>query len=210
MFLLAILSILSCKQQMSDEDRKVGLQDFKNQEVKRVNKADIFAVGLEKGREVTNTVQAVLIGELSAKVKEENLLEAISYCNVRAYPLVDSLSRVFDVEIKRASNRFRNVQDAPDGLESQLLDAYQYSFEKGTTLNDNIQEYEAEYLIYTKPILAASPMCLECHGKDVDTTVKARLAVLYPEDKALNHQLNDLRGMWSVKIPVKDIVNSLE
>jgi len=64
--------------------------------------------------------------------------------------------------------------------------------------------------LFVKPILAASPMCLECHGKNVDSSVKEQIDKLYPGDKALNHQLNDLRGMWSIKIPVKEIVNGLE
>ncbi len=195
---------------MSEEDRKVGIEDFKNQEVKRVNKADIFAAGLEKGREVSNAIQVILLQNLSTLVNEKNALEAIKYCNIHAYPMVDSISNTFGVEIKRASNRYRNINDAPDELEAQLLDAYEYSIENGYTLTDNIQEYDIEFLLYTKPILAASPMCLECHGKNVDSSVKEQIDKLYPGDKALNHQLNDLRGMWSIKIPVKEIVNGLE
>ena len=210
MFLLAILFILSCKQQMSDEDRKVGVQDFKNQEVKRVNKAEIFSAGLQKGRELANVSQATLSKHLTDLISVGNTVDAISYCNIRAYPSLDSLSKSFGFEIRRTSQRYRNEKDAPDALEAELLDAYMYSIENGSTLTDNIQEYDDRYLIYTKPILAASPMCLACHGTDVAPAVKTRLEELYPNDKALNHQLNDLRGMWSIKIPVKEIVKNLD
>jgi len=210
LLIFLLLIVASCNQQMSDEDRKVGIRDFKNQEVKRVNKAEILAAGLEKGQLVASKSQTILINHLSQAVNESGTEEALSFCNINAYPLIDSISSSFGVTIRRVSTRYRNNKDAPDSLEALLLDAYAYNVENGYPLKDNIQQYDAENLIYTMPISAGSSMCLKCHGKEVDGSVRERIAQLYPDDKALNHELNDLRGMWSVKIPVKDIVNGLE
>ena len=209
-FLLLILIIsVSCKQQMSESDRKVALEDFKSQEVRRVNKSEIFVAGFERGKEISTIVQNVLNSRLTSTINEHGAVAAIAYCNVNVYPIVDSLSKALGADIKRTSMQFRNPEDAPDQLEAELLDAYQYSIEVGTSVSDNIQEYDSVTLIYTKPIVAGQ-MCLACHGTEVETSVKNRIAEIYPNDKALNHKLNDLRGMWSIKLSVKEIVNSLE
>jgi hypothetical protein len=32
---------------------------------------------------------------------------------------------------------------------------------------------------------------------------------LYPEDKAIGHKIGDLRGMWSIRIPKKEVVKKM-
>jgi len=206
---MIIPMMFACKQEMSEADREEGLRDFKSQEVKRVSKAEIYAAGLEQGREIALAAQSALVSHLTSTISEKGAVAALSFCNVDAYPIVDSLSKIYNATIKRTSFRYRNPDDAPDELEIQLLDAYEFNIEEGNELKENIQEFDEKYLIYTKPIIAGA-MCLECHGKNVSESMRNQLKVLYPGDKALNHELNDLRGMWSVKIPVKDIVNGLE
>ena len=41
-------------------------------------------------------------------------------------------------------------------------------------------------------------LCLGCHGKSIAPEVKAKLAELYPEDKATGFSEGDLRGAFVV------------
>ena len=47
-------------------------------------------------------------------------------------------------------------------------------------------------------------LCLGCHGKSIAPEVKAKLAELYPEDKATGFSEGDLRGAFVVtrEVPV--------
>lgn len=205
-----ILTILlaACGQQMSKEDREAAMEEMKNQEVRKVDKADIYAKALEEGRIAADLAQATLVSHLQKHIQDP--VGALVYCNTRAYPLLDSLSETTGVQIRRASFQYRNPSDAPDSIESLLLESYQYSIERSEPVGENIQEYDEYHLLYTRPIVVASPMCLTCHGTDIEPALKDAIAERYPDDKALNHQLDDLRGMWSVKVPVKEIVKGLE
>ena len=42
-------------------------------------------------------------------------------------------------------------------------------------------------------------MCLNCHGKDIDREVVARIDALYPEDRARGYAVGDLRGVFWVE-----------
>jgi hypothetical protein len=46
---------------------------------------------------------------------------------------------------------------------------------------------------YVEPIYV-KPVCLACHGGNVDPGVKAKLAELYPEDQATGFREGDFRG----------------
>jgi hypothetical protein len=55
-------------------------------------------------------------------------------------------------------------------------------------------------------------MCLSCHGsvgKDIAPETTAKLTQLYPQDLATGYALGDLRGMWSLRLPKKEVVKRL-
>ena len=44
-------------------------------------------------------------------------------------------------------------------------------------------------------------MCLQCHGKpnsDIQNPVLLKLNNLYPQDKAIGYQINEVRGIWNI------------
>ncbi|MFV8227127.1 c-type heme family protein, partial [Christiangramia aquimixticola] len=85
--------------------------------------------------------------------------------------------------------------------------------ENGIKSDPNIQKFEnGEVLLYTKPITIPSGMCLNCHGepeKEISKETLVKLDQLYPSDRARGHKVGDLRGMWSVRIPKKEVVKRL-
>lgn len=189
-------------------------QDAKREhEIKKVAPVDIYTAALEKGQRVVAVAEKELVGTLQKAMTDSASIEgALRYCNTAAYPLIDSLSEAYKVKIRRVSFQTRNPKDAPDSLEAILLDSYHYNFENGIELHDAIQEAGERYQLYTKPILLKNSLCLQCHGvvgSDMTEEHAALIRSLYPEDSAVNYQLNDLRGMWSIKMATKDIVMGL-
>ena len=66
-----------------------------------------------------------LSGHLKGAMSEGGIENAINYCNLNAMPLTDSLSRNFDVTIKRTSTNLRNPANKADTLETYMLELYQ-------------------------------------------------------------------------------------
>jgi hypothetical protein len=124
---------------------------------------------------------------------------------------MDSLGMNSNVTIRRVSHMYRNPEDAPNEMEDQLLNAYAYSLEQNEDPGDNIQMLENGKILYTKPIVIQTPLCLYCHGdKDmIAADTKARINKLYPDDKATGFKEGDLRGMWSIELDKKEIIKSM-
>ncbi len=62
----------------------------------------------------------------------------------------------------------------------------------------SIRSPEGDRLFRYMRAIPVGEMCLTCHGTDVRTDVKAEIARLYPEDKALGFKLGELRGAFSL------------
>ena len=184
-------------------------KELDEREIRVISEGEIVERAFEYGRKVADSAQASLIQELLHAIEAGGITNAIDYCNVNALPLLKSVSEDFDVEIRRASNRWRNPQDQPNEAEMPLLEAYEYNMENDIELSDNVQKIGADYILYTKPIVIGNGLCLNCHGIE-NTQVQAEtlkaLQEKYPNDNALNHDMGDLRGMWSIKIARRKLV----
>jgi hypothetical protein len=178
-------------------------------DIRRVSEAELIERAFETGRMIADSAQKALQTRLIAAIQTGGPAYAVDFCHTAALPIMDSLSSVYNAEIRRVSNRYRNPQDAPNDSESAILEAYEYNAEEGLSLEDNIQKIGTDYFLYTKPILLGSPLCLNCHGQEntqISSETMDVLRLRYPSDKATNHELNDLRGMWSIRISRKSMV----
>jgi hypothetical protein len=63
-----------------------------------------------------------------------------------------------------------------------------------------------KYFIYYKPITVA-PFCLNCHGEPsrMEPQVLKVLKEKYPHDRALGYKPGQLRGVFKVLIPEKNL-----
>lgn len=189
---------------------KEGLKD---REIKRVTESTLFDIAKEKGREVADLSQSILSDQLMKSIQSQGVSQSLEFCNLSASTMLDSIMDAYNVEIKRTSLKTRNIHNEANGIEKQILEAYAYSLGQGEKVGDNIQSVEeGNYLLYTKPIIINNGLCLNCHGsKEGEVTENTKILInkLYPEDKAHGYAIGDLRGMWSIKISRKSIVQSL-
>lgn len=214
LILLISLTILAACDTGSQNslNREALREEMRNREPKKLSEAQIVAETFEQGRFLSQTAQQSLLTTLQAAIAREGIEGAIQYCNLQAYPLMDSLSEVHNATISRTSLQLRNPDNAPSELEQQLLEAYHYNAEEGLPLEDNVQQVDQQYMLYTKPIVLGSELCLNCHGevgKDIRPETLQRIESLYPNDQARGYSKGDLRGMWSIRFQRKDIINAL-
>lgn len=182
-------------------------------EAKKLSEAQITQEAMIWGDSISREAQQQLMTSLQKAVGEKGFEGALDFCNVNAAPIVKNLSDKHGVSIRRTSYRARNQNNLPTEEESQILDAYQYNAENGIENEPNIQKIEdGDVLLYTKAIVIPSEFCLSCHGdpkKDIEDGVLNKIDSLYPKDSARGFEVGDLRGMWSLKIPKKAVVNRL-
>lgn len=208
---LTLVLLWSCT---SDKrvDSKAVQEEIENRKIKKVTEAEIMAKVLEFGDSVATEAKQTLGKNLQNAMMEGGVQHAISFCNVNAMPIVDSLSKYHSVTIRRVSFKTRNPTDQPEDIERTLLEAYEFQWKDSIPLNDNVQRLNDDRYLFTKPIFVDNALCLACHGtsdngllKETDDFIKSE----YPEDQATGYEIGDLRGMWSITIPRKTVIQSL-
>lgn len=173
-----------------------------NKSVKNTGLSDqeLNDLALERGNLISEKTQIALASQLKRVVENKGVKDALEYCNVRAYPIVDSLETAFQAGIKRASHRTRNQADKPDQNEQEIIRNYLRNMEEGKVPEVQVI-IDSATVHYYKPIILNAPLCLNCHGsenEDIDAENLRVIRSLYPEDKATGHQMGDLRGIWSI------------
>ncbi|MCF8234412.1 MAG: DUF3365 domain-containing protein [Bacteroidales bacterium] len=161
---------------------------------------------LSQGKTIATETFNALSSELKAALARGGVPEAISYCNIQAMPITDSLSKLYNADIKRTSLNIRNPMNAPDSLELAILNEYQRKFENGDSLHPQILPVGENKVLFTAPIMV-KPLCLNCHGeigKQIQDTSYAIIRKHYPEDQATGYKAGDLRGMWSIRFNTED------
>lgn len=154
---------------------------------------------IEKGSAIAGKLQAALAKELTAKMKENGAEEAIDYCSLQALPITQQISEEEKVELARVSHKFRNPSNAASEEELKLIENYINLQQSGEQLSPVVTSGKGVKTYYS-PITLAAPLCLSCHGNfsEIDPGALAVIKERYPDDKAVDFELNEVRGMFKV------------
>jgi len=116
---------------------------------------------------------------------------AVGACHLQAPGLVlDPLARGY--ELGRASDRLRN----PDNLApSWVAPVMAEMLADPTAAQGRTVRLADGREGYLEPIRMA-PMCLQCHGDSIAPQVRDALDTRYPQDRASDYAVGDLRGVF--------------
>ena len=145
-------------------------------------------------------LKANLLQELTHQVQTNGVEAAIPFChtNVKSLAKNSAKERIEKYNFGRTSHKIRNEQNLPKDWMKPLLDKYQ-----GTTFNkDKTHEYKIFGTLpdgkkyYAEPLFVGA-QCLSCHGENVTKTVKDKINVFYPNDRATGFKAQEFRGfIW--------------
>lgn len=153
----------------------------------------------ERGLKYALSTKAVLGKNLMGTIQKKGTLEALVFCNEKAYPLTDSMSVLHNAEIKRVSDKPRNQNNQANEKELTYINSFKNDIKNNREPKPIIDKIDNKVQVYY-PITTNS-MCLQCHGKpeqDVKKPILEKIEFLYPKDKALGYNVNEVRGIWSV------------
>lgn len=188
-------------------DYKIQVPDWFEENYKKQNKKDFVQTGKDfiqsnKMRDEIALSYAMetkeLLGKnLQQKLKQDGAIKALEFCNLEAIPLTSSISKKHNVGIKRVSDKPRNPINNANEEENKYISLFKNQIKNGETPKPQM----VNNYMYV-PIVTNS-MCLKCHGnnsngmtKEVDEKIKS----LYPKDKAIGYDINQIRGMFVVEM----------
>jgi len=160
---------------------------------------------LEESRGIAMKMPPKLLEMLQAEIKKSGLAEAIGVCREKAPQMANKLSEQTGWAIRRVSLKNRNPKAVPDAWEKAVLEDFERKVaagEKPAALEKGeiTIEGDKKYYRYMKA-LPTQDLCLNCHGTPdrFDASVQAKLKELYPDDKAVGYQTEQIRGAITIK-----------
>lgn len=156
---------------------------------------------LRKGAEIVGLSQAELLKNVAAAMGLGGPASAVDFCNIHALSIKDSLSTLYDCELRRISLKFRNPADkAVSGTEKEVLAKYQEVSDSGETPEALLYLFE-DRAEYYHPIHINNGACLLCHGTPGEQIVEETMEMIaahYPGDLATGYKMDELRGAWKI------------
>ncbi len=156
---------------------------------------------LKKGKEIALTTKKALGKNLIGQLSSNGATAALSFCNLKAFPITDSMKMALRADISRKTDKPRNPGNRAQGEESDYIRAMKEQLSKGKQPSPVIKEVNGKMVGYY-PIIT-NKMCLQCHGspvKDIKPGTLERIKELYPQDKATGYSANQLRGIWVIEM----------
>ena len=165
------------------------------------------SVILNEAKNLLNETAKQYKNTLIHGLQQNNLKKALKYCNKEVEKLV---SKEYEkgFTIKRVSLRPRNKNNYPNLYEKEILEKF-----NKLSLKDNkdlalehsevIKGKNNNKFVYVKAI-RIKEVCLNCHGSNINDGLKKEIQKLYPDDKAINYKLNDIRGAFVMYLNIKD------
>lgn len=153
----------------------------------------------ERGLKYALTTKAVLGKNLMGTIQKKGTLEALSFCNERAYPLTDSMAVVHNASIKRVSDKPRNPNNKANAEELGYINTFKQVVANKEEASPIVKEMDNKVKVYYP--ITTNTMCLQCHGKPnetIENSTLTKIKSLYPKDKAIGYNVNEVRGIWSI------------
>ena len=183
LFIFLLILIVSCKEKGNGK----GMED-------------VSKTLEERGMEIAMTTKGVLGKNLIGTINKKGTAAALEFCNLKAYPLTDSMATVHKASIKRVSDRYRNPENKANEKEMEIIEHYKKIISEGSDIIP-ILETAGEQVSFYYPIVT-NDMCLQCHGipnESIKRETLKSLSNLYSNDRATGYQANQVRGIWSIQ-----------
>lgn len=186
--MLLLVGLTAC---MTPGKKEADTQDFPHQERYRA-----------AGEKLAAQAQASLMQQVKKALQDGGPVHAIDYCHAAADSLTAAAGSQAGAQVTRIARRNR---DPANGLATRAeKEAFATLEELAPRYDTSLVRAGAERVTFFKPIPLALNTCLKCHGtpqEDVAPETLAAIAERYPEDKALNFKLGELRGAWKISFP---------
>lgn len=143
--------------------------------------------------------KATLGKNLMKAINEKGTVSALEFCNIEAMKLSDSMSVMNNAVIKRVSDKPRNPENKANVDELAYIDYFKKVIASGGEVEPLVKPKNGEVNFYYP--ITTNTMCLQCHGKpkeQVKTETLSMLKKLYPTDKAIGYDVNEVRGIWAI------------
>lgn len=159
---------------------------------------------LQKSQEAMKEFGMTLKATLQAAMKEGGPMNAIPICHSEAPKIAQQMSEKYGVDIHRTSLKPRATP--PVAWEMAVLEGFARQKADGKPVGElvwkEVVEVDGKPTLRMMKAIGTEEVCLTCHGAAINPAVLEKIQALYPDDKATGFMLGDIRGAFSVNVPL--------
>lgn len=172
--------------------------------------APVFAAEpwIDEARAVAASLPPRLVAVLTEEIDRGGAESAIAVCRDKAPELARAASGKSGWSVRRVSLRNRNPKAVPDAWERAALEDFDRRAAAGETpatleKAEIVADGERRFYRYLRA-LPTQDLCVQCHGapERLSSAVRAKLATLYPDDKAVGYTPGQIRGAVTIRKPL--------
>ena len=207
--MFAMLALVGCKQKKVNPVAKATAAGKTKADVQKTAKVP-SGQGSDKalmlqGKRIAKSTFLALKKELGKAMKQGGPTAAVKTCKVKATPVTAAMSKKHKVVISRVSHKARNPQNAASVWERALIAKYAAAKSAKKPLKPTLRKVKGKTVFYA-PIALNNGLCLVCHGAPktvIAPPLYKLIRSLYPNDKAVNFKLGEMRGLWKIEFAQK-------
>jgi len=197
----AILALVACQ----NNEKKEKLSPEVQQE--QAGKKKVPAMNFDhkkhkmKGMILAKSTFKVFKSKIEEVGSKQGLPAVVDFCHDNAQKLTDSMGKAHNVIIRRTSHKLRNPQNKPTDAERDVINQYLELQDQNQRLEPLVKKDKEGYVHFYAPI-KIKDKCLQCHGApgtDIKEVILKKIKEKYPEDKAVDFKVGELRGIWDIK-----------
>ncbi len=137
--------------------------------------------------------------QLKGAMKSAGPVKAIEVCSVQAPAIAEQLTKDTGWNVKRVSLKARNNATAiPDAWEAKVLQQFDERQANGESAKKIAYAEIVDGQYRFMKAQGVEPLCLKCHGEQVEDSVQTALKLHYPKDTAMGYKQGEIRGAFSL------------
>jgi Protein of unknown function (DUF3365) len=152
-----------------------------------------------EARVIAQQFGATLRPKLKQALQSGGFEHAVKVCSVEAPEIAKQLSMETNWQVKRVSLKPRNSSNAqPNPWEAGVLSFFDKQQKQGIEVEQLhfIETIDNEFRFMKAQ--GVQPLCLNCHGTNIQPQIKKALMRYYPNDKATGYRQGEVRGAISL------------
>lgn len=149
---------------------------------------------------VADSLKKNLMGNLQKELQKNGAVKAVDFCHLNVKPLGAQIGKQFDqkYEFGRTSHKIRNSSNQPQPWMEKYLTAFKSKKQSDLDARPFFHNLENGKQVYLDPLWVV-PMCLQCHGENIPSSVEKEIQKRYSNDKARGFKVGDFRGFVWIK-----------
>ncbi len=154
---------------------------------------------ITEAKSIAKRFGSTLKPQLKQALQSGGFTHAVKVCSVKAPEIAQQLSAETGWQVKRVSLKPRNSSTAiTDDWENQVLNHFEQLQVQGSPIAKLAYSENVSGEFRFMKAQGAEPLCLNCHGTNIQPAIKDILNQLYPDDKATGYRQGQIRGAISL------------